>query len=113
MSFNKHWQPTPYDLAWTQNLIDHLNDGGIWGVPRNNSVWKLDKQKRMFTCIFGKEDALFQAITICCRKLGYSTELKREKLAPETVAQHMAASTQFTEFGTGKSISRVGKNPYL
>lgn len=29
--------------AWTQNLIDTLNDGGVWAVPRSGTIIKFDK----------------------------------------------------------------------
>ena len=29
--------------AWTQNLIDNINDGGVWMVPRSGTIIKFDK----------------------------------------------------------------------
>jgi hypothetical protein len=32
--------------AWTQNLIDSLNDGGTWMVPRSGTIITFDKTKK-------------------------------------------------------------------
>ena len=29
--------------AWTQKLIDNINDGGVWLVPRSGTIIKFDK----------------------------------------------------------------------
>ena len=29
--------------AWTQKLIDNINDGGVWMVPRSGTIIKFDK----------------------------------------------------------------------
>ena len=29
--------------AWTQKLIDGINDGGVWLVPRSGTIIKFDK----------------------------------------------------------------------
>ena len=31
---------TPYDIAWTQNLVESINIGGVWMIPKNSSVWQ-------------------------------------------------------------------------
>jgi hypothetical protein len=97
---DQNWQPRPSDIAWTQNMIDGLRDGGIWGIPANRSVWKLDKQRKVFVCIHGpKNDDMFHKITVCCRACGYATEHAPESLKPQQVDQHL--------YGTGKATTRI------
>lgn len=39
--------------AWLIYLIATVRDGAIWGVPRSNSFYKLDKTKKIATKITG------------------------------------------------------------
>jgi hypothetical protein len=48
------YEPTPNDIAWTQNLIASLNDGGHWAWPAAERVFRVNKQAKTFTLIAGK-----------------------------------------------------------
>ena len=34
------------DVAWLERTISLLNEGGVWGIPRNSSVWVFHKEKK-------------------------------------------------------------------
>ena len=51
------------DVAWLQNVIRLLNDGGEWGIPRNNSVWKFHKKRKVAELIIGDITEPTNAIT--------------------------------------------------
>lgn len=92
------WQPRPSDIEWTRNLIDKMRDGGVWGIPMNQSVWKFDKTNKALICIHGKMDDMFHKLTTVCKHLGYTTRLALESLTPQQISESM--------MGTGKSVER-------
>lgn len=96
------WQPRPSDITWTQNLIESMADGGMWGIPMNQSVWRLDKTNRVFKCVHGTKDDMFEKLTKVCAKLGYTTALAVENLPAHVIDEQLR--------GTGKSTSRLS-NP--
>lgn len=93
-----NWQPRPSDIEWTRRLIAQMSDGGVWGIPMNQSVWKLDKTNKVFTCIHGKMDDMFDKLTKVCKELGWTTALKPQAMTPQQISAHM--------MGTGKSLER-------
>lgn len=95
------WKPRPSDVEWTANMIRMLNDGGSWVIPMNQSVWKIDKKRKVFVCIHGANDDMFHKITVCCRQLEYTTEYAPGS-DPISVDMHMC--------GTTKTSPRLG-NP--
>ena len=34
-------------IVWTQNLINALRDGGVWAVPRTDTVYAFDKTNKI------------------------------------------------------------------
>lgn len=34
-------------IRWQQGLIDSINDGGFWMVPRSLSIFRLDKKNKI------------------------------------------------------------------
>lgn len=96
---NLNWQPSQYDIDWTYNHVQMLSHNALWGVPCNDSIWRLDKINRVFCCIFGRQDYMFERITVCCQTFGYRTEYKPEQLPPHIIAAHL--------YGAGKSKAAV------
>lgn len=45
------YKPTPLDLGWTLDLIDHLNDHGVWIWPTCGLIYTIDKANKTF-CLF-------------------------------------------------------------
>ena len=95
MKIDLGWTPRPYDIAWTKNLFSAIADGGLWAIPANGSIWKLDKTKKLITCIHGQCDDMFHKITVCCKSFGWKTEA-----LPDAVAAHQFMASSF---GRGKS----------
>lgn len=44
--------------AWTEEFISHLNEGGVWGVPRSNSGYRIWKEAKKYDCIAGGEECI-------------------------------------------------------
>ena len=38
---------------WLRNLIAMIADGGEWGIPRSNTIYRFDKQAQVVTCVMG------------------------------------------------------------
>jgi len=58
-------------LEWCNELVNRLEDGGIWKIPRSNSVLKINKKLKRFIFILG-EDSEFEATKEWFGKIGYS-----------------------------------------
>lgn len=49
--------PTPDVIAWCENLVRVTADGGVWGIPRSGTTFRIDKKtKRLVLIISGKDD---------------------------------------------------------
>lgn len=55
--------PTPDVIAWCENLVRITIDGGVWGIPRSGTTFRIDKKnKRLVLVIPGNDnDADFLA----------------------------------------------------
>lgn len=93
------WIPRPSDIEWQRRLINKLNDGGVWGIPENGTVYRINKVERTLTCINGPKDSIFDKLTEVCRYLNYKTVYKTEPMTPQQITEAMK--------GTGKSIERI------
>lgn len=104
-----NWQPSPSDIAWTRRMIDHMKDGSIWGIPRANSLWKLDKNNKVMVQIYGyTHEPDNAALRVICPLIGWTTAYRPESLTPAQVEKAMEPVVLTPEtFGTGKSISRI------
>jgi len=99
------WKPKPSDIEWTRRMIDGLNDGGVWAIPNNRSIWRLNKLERTFVCIHGTKDFMYQQLESVCKHLGYTVALKDEKMTKEQVDRTIASLTfGADQSGTGKTI---------
>lgn len=49
-------QPPEHVLEWCRNLVRVLSDGGVWGIPRSQIVFRVDKQARKLILIVGDAD---------------------------------------------------------
>lgn len=111
--FRKRWHPRPSDVEWTRNMLTCLNDGGIWGVPRNQSIWKHIKDRKVLRCIYGpKDDEMFMMITLCCEACGYATEHGLETVAPDITKHCLSGNGQMlnldlSQYGMGKTTENV------
>lgn len=100
------YRPTAFDIQWTRNLIDQMNDGGIWGIPRANSVWRFDKTNKVLIQIHGNpNEPDNKALRIICPLIGWTTAYKAETLTPEQVKKAMEP-INFVDHGAGKTTER-------
>lgn len=105
-----NWKPRPSDIAWTLNLIDKMRDGGIWGIPRCQTVWRFDKTNKVLVCVYGDYNAPdSEALRIICPIIGWTTAHKPEPLTPEQVMAAMVPIAADAA-GGGKTTSRVPDN---
>lgn len=103
------YKPTQTDIDWTRRLIENLNHNAVWGIPRNESIWRLDKVNKVFRLIHGQwNDPCNIALRTICPRLGYQTEHAPEHLTPEQVKAYRS-KVLFAEnqFGTGKALTSM------
>lgn len=53
---------------WTAEFISHLNEGGIWGIPRSNSGYRIWNEIKKYECIANGEECVERVL----EELGYS-----------------------------------------
>lgn len=49
-------KPTEAVLNWCRNLVDTIADGGIWGIPRSQIVFRIDRPAKKLILIIGEND---------------------------------------------------------
>ena len=59
---------------WTHNFISQLNEGGIWGVPRSNSGYRIWRSNKTYSCIMGGEECIERVL----QELGYRPVIEIE-----------------------------------
>ena len=47
------WEPSDSDVAWVENLIRTLKDGGVWGLPSSRSEWQFFKRAKLAVLLCG------------------------------------------------------------
>ena len=85
-----NWQPRQSDIAWTFNLINRIHDGGIWEIPVNHSVWKIDKTQQVMRCIRGEQDDLYHKLVKVCAALSYRVEYAPGSLPKQVIDAALA-----------------------
>jgi len=49
--------PKPEDVAWCRQLIRVTKDGGVWGIPRSGTAFRIDKNNnRLVLVVPGNDD---------------------------------------------------------
>ena len=38
----EHYAPTYHDMMWAANMLQIMNDGGVWAIPGNCSTYIFD-----------------------------------------------------------------------
>lgn len=103
----------PSDIEWTRNFLENLNHNGIWGIPRAESVWRVDKTNRVLTLIHGDPaHSDNKTLNYICPLIGYRAEHKPEAMTPEEVKEVMDRTPQVVGAdmaGTGKSLTRIAE----
>jgi hypothetical protein len=65
--------PAASVLSWCTSLVSALTDGGIWGIPRSETVFKVDKQKKQLILVQpgNDDDADFFATQKVFKHIGW------------------------------------------
>lgn len=63
------WQPRPSDIAWTENLLRMIKDGGMWAVPMSSSIYRVNHKDRQLELVEGDALDMHSRITKVCAKL--------------------------------------------
>lgn len=42
--------PPPDVLAWCENLVRTIKDGGVWGIPRSGTMFRVDHTNKRLVC---------------------------------------------------------------
>jgi hypothetical protein len=57
LKMNPDDTPPPDVLNWCANLVRTIKDGGVWGIPRSKTTFRLDKaNKRLVLIEPGNDD---------------------------------------------------------
>ncbi len=74
------YQPTPSDIAWTRWQYAMMKHGGLWGVPGSQSVWMIDKIKKVFVLQQGDPNhPLNQQIKTVVEAAGFGAVMDDDK----------------------------------
>lgn len=50
-------QPPEHILEWCRQTVRVIADGGVWGIPRSGTVFRVDqKNKQLILILPGKDD---------------------------------------------------------
>lgn len=61
-------------IAWCKSTVDMLKDGGVWGIPRSGTVFRIDKKRKKFILVDGDSQEELDAINHWFGKIGYTAE---------------------------------------
>ena len=48
--------PSPEVLAWCSNTVRVISHGGVWGIPRSNTVFRVDHVNKQLVLIMPGDD---------------------------------------------------------
>lgn len=52
VALNSNNVPPDHVLEWCRvNVINLIKDGGVWGIPRSGTVFRVDKKKKQLVLI--------------------------------------------------------------
>lgn len=54
--------------AWTSDVISQINEGGVWGVPRSNSGYRIWNETKKYECVVNGEECIERVLDA----LGYT-----------------------------------------
>jgi hypothetical protein len=94
LKYWQNWKPRPMDVQFMAMMIETMKDGGVWAVPVNKTVYKVDKAKKAFVLIEGGIDHLFYMNQKALQPLGWTVEVSAEAVA--TGAGKTQAGSQAT-----------------
>ncbi|NBT75139.1 hypothetical protein EBZ80_18285 [bacterium] len=65
--------PSENVLEWCRNIVRVIADGGVWGIPRSHTIFRVDhKNKRLVLLAPGNDDgADFEATKRVFKHIGW------------------------------------------
>lgn len=79
VALNSNNVPPDHILAWCRQHVGMINDGGVWGIPRSNLVFKIDhKQKRLILTAGNPEHDDFEATRHVFSYIGWDVVTEAE-----------------------------------
>lgn len=74
--------PPEYVQKWCRELVDRANQNGIWGIPRSQIFFRIDKENKTLVLIFGeKTNSDFVATKNVFRHIGWRVVTNQELVA--------------------------------
>ena len=66
--------------AWTADFISQINEGGVWGVPRSCSGYRIWNKTKTYECVMNGEECIERVL----QALGYTalahSETEKERV---------------------------------
>ena len=56
VALNSNNVPPEHILEWCRNLVRTLTDGGVWGIPRSGTVFRVDKTNQKLILLTAGHD---------------------------------------------------------
>lgn len=71
-------EPTPEVLQWCENLMRTIQHGGVWGIPRSGTTFRVDQEKKQLVLLIpGRDDdADFNATKDVFKHIGWEVVKK-------------------------------------
>jgi len=63
-----------YYVKWCQSMVDHLNDGAQWTIPRSGLTFIIDKVGKRLMLISGNDPEEFELNKFWFGKIGWKVE---------------------------------------
>ena len=61
------------NIDFCQNIVDHLNDGGIWVWPASGDTYQMDRKKKRLVFVCGSDEG-FRRTKLWFGKVGWKVE---------------------------------------
>jgi hypothetical protein len=75
VTFNTEFEldhPSDAVLEWCRQVVRVIADGGIWGIPRSNTIFRVDhKKKRLVLISHGDDGSDFLATQRVFKNIGW------------------------------------------
>lgn len=68
-SYADDWEPSRSDIEWTKNLVERMNDGGMWATTEG--VFRVDKKQKQLV-FSGPKLQIFHRVSKCAPHFGYT-----------------------------------------
>ena len=79
VALNSNNVPPDHILAWCRQHVALIHDGGSWGIPRSNIVFRVDhKNKRLVLMVGDKSDEDFLATKHVFSYIGWAVVTEDE-----------------------------------